>query len=529
MNSLPENCISQLSQHLIDSSTNILELPFSMFQRLYTRMFFIAVCVTASCSSALAIDTQPVTPAEKEKLQYPSLAMMPAKSRHFLQLGLNTKLSAQEIGTLLNTFERDLSEIYSQLGSVVSPLEKKTVLTDAESAMLTTSLRLAGARIITATQTALKPVGLSEAELSQLLPTFYYFSTETKLSIRKEYPDTNKDTRAEVIMPQPLPLLYFFAGFSRRADVYIDIKPDKRVIGNSFIVNFPAYYISRSGKEELAGMPDDLSRFLENPAFEDVVPTLYDLSIQKFQIVRLGKSAAYTLNGAEGNYDTYGMIDLLDGQDRIFLYEDNIRHRTRRLGEKWRQYLQNSVEIHELMHALRRTRQPVCADDIDKRVVALNLEEAQAEAASLAVLASERHQSLNYVLYIKRRTGWSNPPHLIYDDFYRGILTVVLQRRFITLRARAASSSSFATSDIPKFFQLISSSVDSAKSTTPGSISLGALKIGRKDAGIIIADIDRLEAADRMELLFDVTPEDVLDEAHEALVRVVQLEKRLCQ
>ncbi|MBV7536594.1 hypothetical protein KW842_12540 [Duganella sp. sic0402] len=119
-------------------------------------------------------------------------------------------------------------------------------------------------------------------------------------------------------------------------------------------------------------------------------------------------------------------------------------------------------------------------------------------------------------------------PHLIYDDFYRGILTTVLQRRFATLRARAATTPSFATSDIPKFFQLVSSSVHSARFATPGSISLGALKIGQKDAGIIIADIDRLEAADRMELLFDVMPEDVLDEAHDALARVVQLEKRLC-
>jgi hypothetical protein len=453
-------------------------------------MFLVAMACwvggEANAEAALQMNTdQPRT------MRYAPSYTVPTKYLRFMELGRQAQLSDQQIRELVADFEGGLKTTYGALGQQLLPVLDKEALTDNDRELISDRTRVAAEQIVDSTRKLLQPFQFSGNDLAELVPKYHYFDHATNVAMKgmlsaeslATLPAEILDERDNVLMPHSVPFAYFMAGLSRRVGIYMDIGSDKRLIGGSFLIDFPGYYFGRDGVSHDMPLRDDVQRFLTRESMRDVTNKLYDANVTAVSEVILPNISSYTLNGVATNYSTYGLNDSYEPAGKILIYEGNIGYRARTKPDEWRRNFQNSVEIHEIMHTLHRRRYQSCTVMAGRRPVVLDsvslslqdLDEVQAQIATFAVLAEERHASLHTIVALGLTLYLGKQRELINNAFYNGL------------------------------FQKIS----------PGQFKA-------------VSDLDRLTQAAKVALLFDATPQDISDMARVALGKILEGEIQVC-
>lgn len=395
--------------------------------------------------------------------------------QHYLELGRQAQLSDQQIQALLTEFENTLAEAYGTLGKQIGPVLDKDEPTASERDLVVASTGQAGEKIIAATRTLLAPFRFSDRELSELVPRYWYASRFDKLMVSILTPPRPVEMIDEVRMAPSVPFGYFMAGLSRRVGVYVDAHSDKLTLGKELRIAFPLFYFSSNGQDRDVPMREDVLRFLRNPAMRDVTEKLHDRKITQLRETVLQSSRGYDLDGVAAHFSTYGENDILEPQGRILIYDANIAYRGRKWTADWTRAYRNAIEIHEMMHSLHRSRRSGCATMTTTQ--AQELDEAQAQLSTLAVLAVERDPLAQVVASLNLSLVGSGQKELVHEGFYKPLMRKIVQR----------------------------SSRDGAP-----------------------VDIDHLDDPAKVPILMDATAEEMVETAHAGLVNLTEHVASIC-
>ncbi|RFP19535.1 hypothetical protein D0T23_07145 [Duganella sp. BJB475] len=402
-------------------------------------------------------------------------AVLAPNYQHYLERGRQAKLSDQEIRALLADFESALAEAYGTLGRQIGPALDKDAPTDSDRELIVASTGQAGEKISAATRTFLAPFGLSDGEMTELVPKYWYLSRFRKLMVSILTPPRPMEMVDEVSMYESVPFGYFMAGVSRRVGVYMGSAADSRNVGKEMRVNFPMFYFNSNGIDRELPMREDVVRFLANPSMRDVTGKLHDAKITAFRETILQSSRRYDLDGVTPYYRTYGENDHWDEQGRILIYDANILHRAVRWPAGWTKAYRNAIEIHELMHTLHHRQRSACG--AASALKAQALDEAQAQLSTLALLATERDPELPLILSLNLSLVGRAEQELVGDGFYTPLIHKILRR------------------------------------TAPNAAP---------------ADTAGWDGPAKIAVLADATAEDVAQQAHAALVEVAEREAIIC-
>ncbi|EEF25413.1 conserved hypothetical protein, partial [Ricinus communis] len=312
-------------------------------------------------------------------------------------------LSDEEKLLVVREFEKDLADVYTRLARAISPALSKGQLSDDEKRSVITAVHSAGNEVTASVSRTLSRLNFSTLDIDNLAPQLRYFSKADKSQIRKLLADRGVDLSDELLMSQPPAFVHAMASLYRPLGIYIDAGIDARTIANAITVSFPVYYFNTVGDRSDAQIDPKIHAFLAAPMLRDVTSKLYDDKVDAVHMVHFKTSTMYSLNGVSGDYPMYGLNDALEQRGDVLIYDANIRHRTKRLPEKLKAEYMNSVEIHETLHSLHRERLQRC--DQNKTTARTNkasygtalreLDEAQAQVATLAVLAEAKAPSMN--------------------------------------------------------------------------------------------------------------------------------------
>lgn len=416
----------------------------------FTRQAGVKTIATVAIALCMAIGLVRIShaslPQELPK-KFPEPVTIAEHDLKFFRKGQQSALSDEEIRALVKDYRVALTEAYSAMSEELAPLLIKPMLSDRDIARFSGSTSRAADRIAAATHKILRPFHFSSSEITELTSKYNYFDAATKASIQTVLGKDRVDLLDEIHMHQSLPFSYFMAGLSRRIGSYISANADERMVGGRLKVYFTIYRFDEDVTERETGLPSAIDRFLQLPEIKQITARLYDPSINAFHIVTAPSSIELSLDGVEPYYSRFGLNDTWEPTLKIILFEGNIRHRTRRFSAEWRDNFLKSVEVHEIMHALHRQRRQSClaVPGTERKRVSFesesvnfyDLDEAQAQMATFAVLASENDPALNRVLALNLNLSHG---YKIEEVFYK--------RMFERVKLRQRSQEAYARSEV---------------------------------------------------------------------------------
>jgi hypothetical protein len=486
----------------------------------HSTLFFIAAVLLTAPYAAASDPGQPGSSSTSELRFPPDRHVEKNKGQWQILPSAVPALSDEQKILVANDFERSLAEIYTGLARQLAPASAQLQLSDEEKDSVIAAVRSAGDELAMLISRTLVRLNFSSPDIEKLTPHLKFFSRDDKAQIRKLLADRDVDLSDELLMSQPPAFVYAMASIYRRLGIYIDSGIDARRIANQITINFPVYYFNTVGDHSDARIDPKIHAFLTAAVLRDVTGKLYDGKVDAVHMVHFKTSMMYSLNGVDSNYPMYGLNDALEQRGDVLIYDANIQHRTKRLPERLKAAYMNSVEIHETMHSLHRARLQLCNQGNTAPQIKIafytttlhDLDEAQAQVATLAVLAQAQAPSMNVILTLNQSLVPNERPTLLFDDFYKPIIEKTMARQRAGIKSDQLAAHQGNSDGDEKFL----ASTAHAQSMSGGSDAASP-------------DVSAMSVETRSQILLTASDDDVLDVAHAALATIAKGEESFCK